>query len=616
MCILESFCFQTLFCFCFTSRREFTYGVNKSRKGYKESKIIECSDSRGPDPVMLDSIWLKAATVGSAWAALEIVLGSFLHNLRVPMTGTVLAACGIAILTASQMIWKEKGLIWRAGVICAVMKSISPSAVIFGPMIGIIAEAFVIQAAVMVLGQNRLGLIVGGMFALLEPVLHRIGSLIVEYGLNIGILYIRLYEFAARSFHVENFSPFDLVFAYILVNILIGAIAVIVGLSIAKQTLVLQKTAVSSSGINTSLRLPTVSKSITYRGVFLILHISVMVVGFIALRTIPAWQSTLLISTYSAFCLWNYPNIRKTFRRPKLWIELLVVGMLASLLLGNLTGKETGWSWRGMETGLQMMVRAVLVVVAFASIGTELRNPRILDWFMKRKLGTLSAAINLAFQALPTMMSALGEQKHVIRHPVKSIAHVLAAGVCWFNELSVPRIGRLRIFIVTGKQGIGKTTHLMELSASLQSMGMRIGGILAPCVLVAGQRVGYDIISITTGERKVLCRADGIQSDLTVGNFHFVRDTIKFGEKVISEDSVSGLEAMFIDEIGPLELSGRGWSSSLTRLFDVFTGIVILSVRPELISQVEAHWKFTSSAIWQADQTTIENMVCAVNKLK
>jgi hypothetical protein len=30
----------------------------------------------------LNSIWLKASVVGSIWASIEIILGSFLHNLR------------------------------------------------------------------------------------------------------------------------------------------------------------------------------------------------------------------------------------------------------------------------------------------------------------------------------------------------------------------------------------------------------------------------------------------------------------------------------------------------------------------------------------------------------
>lgn len=36
--------------------------------------------------------WLLAAIIGSIWASIEIIIGSFLHNLRLPMTGIMLKA--------------------------------------------------------------------------------------------------------------------------------------------------------------------------------------------------------------------------------------------------------------------------------------------------------------------------------------------------------------------------------------------------------------------------------------------------------------------------------------------------------------------------------------------
>jgi len=73
------------------------------------------------------------------------VLGSFLHNLKVPFSGNILTAIGIIILISVSYIWKEKGLFWRAGLICAIMKTMSPSAVIFGPMIAIFSEAMLLE---------------------------------------------------------------------------------------------------------------------------------------------------------------------------------------------------------------------------------------------------------------------------------------------------------------------------------------------------------------------------------------------------------------------------------------------------------------------------------------
>ena len=38
----------------------------------------------------IDEKWIKASIIGTIWAASEIVLGSFLHNLKVPFSGNIL----------------------------------------------------------------------------------------------------------------------------------------------------------------------------------------------------------------------------------------------------------------------------------------------------------------------------------------------------------------------------------------------------------------------------------------------------------------------------------------------------------------------------------------------
>src|SRR5512137_442670 len=90
-------------------------------------------------------VWQRAAVLGSLWAAVEIVVGSFLHNLGVPFAGTVLAAFGVMVMTAGHRASPERGLIWRTALVCALMKSVSPSAVILGPMIGILMEGVLLE---------------------------------------------------------------------------------------------------------------------------------------------------------------------------------------------------------------------------------------------------------------------------------------------------------------------------------------------------------------------------------------------------------------------------------------------------------------------------------------
>ena len=80
----------------------------------------------------LDPLWMRAALLGSIWASSEIILGSFLHNVGIPFTGTLLAAIGTALAVAGSEVWGGRVLLWRSGLVCALMKSVSPSAVILG----------------------------------------------------------------------------------------------------------------------------------------------------------------------------------------------------------------------------------------------------------------------------------------------------------------------------------------------------------------------------------------------------------------------------------------------------------------------------------------------------
>jgi len=55
--------------------------------------------------IQLNSIWLKAAVVGGLWASVEIIIGSFFHNLRIPFAGSILATNGTILAIAFYQIW-------------------------------------------------------------------------------------------------------------------------------------------------------------------------------------------------------------------------------------------------------------------------------------------------------------------------------------------------------------------------------------------------------------------------------------------------------------------------------------------------------------------------------
>ncbi|MDN5297145.1 MAG: hypothetical protein PWQ71_1251, partial [Bacteroidota bacterium] len=162
-----------------------------------------------PTKTTLNEQWIKASIIGSMWASIEIVWGSFLHNLRVPLSGHILTAIGLIILISASYRWKEKGLFWRAGIICALLKTMSPSAVIFGPMIAILCEALLLEASVRLFGKNRIGLIIGAILAMSWNLVQAIISKIIAYGYNLVKLYESIMLYAQKQLHTD----IDLVWA-------------------------------------------------------------------------------------------------------------------------------------------------------------------------------------------------------------------------------------------------------------------------------------------------------------------------------------------------------------------------------------------------------------------
>jgi nucleoside-triphosphatase THEP1 len=552
----------------------------------------------------LTTIWLKAALLGSLWASVEIVLGSFLHNIQFPITGTILAALGMCLSVAGAVMWDRPGLIWRAGAICAVMKSISPSAVILGPMIGIMLEALLLEATTRVFGRNAVGFLVGGALATSMPIVQRIVGIVFTYGTDAARLYVAIVDMATKSLGITSVRPADIILLLLAINVILGAIAVLVGMAAGKRARTLRANESPRPDHDAPSLFGSPDPSQKFSRTLLTVHTLLMPAGFLAINTLTPCASAPLIAVYFAACLFAYPGLRKRFRRPRLWIEFAGVSLLAGMVLGGFQHNNGATQAGGLMIGLQMALRATLVVVAFSAISVELRNPRVISWFMQRGLGQLSSALDVAFEALPIMTRAIGEEKRFLREPLASIARVLATAVRWMEFLETQTGAEPpSVFILTGEQGEGKTKMLLSLIDELRNRGIPVGGIVAPCVMTDGKRMGYDIEDIRTRQRQILCRIDAHDSGITAGPFRFRPEAIAFGRMALSPGHLKGCRVICVDEIGPLELSGKGWGPTMESLFQTRKCCVLLVVRRSLVDHVVERWHIAPLHVWNARDT-------------
>jgi nucleoside-triphosphatase THEP1 len=541
--------------------------------------------------------WTQAALLGSLWAAVEIVLGSFLHNIGMPLTGTVLSALGVCLMVAGSELWRERGIIWRAGVICALMKSVSPSAVIIGPMIGITLEAFLLEGMTRLLGRRAPGYLLGGALATTLPVFQKLIGLVFTYGLDAARLYVALVEFAARALRVTALGPLDILLLWLGSNLILGAVAAHLGTRAGRLARELPDPPSSTQADRTTYSLGAPDPRQRFSLILLALHPLLIVLGFLVIRDLPLHTSAPAIILTAALTFFRYGRIRRLFSRPRPWIEFTLVAVLAGVVLGGLAAGPDAGPWTGVRIGAQMALRALLVVVAFSAISIELRNPVVVRWFLRRGLSPLSSALDVAFQALPAMLHAIGEERTFLRHPMGSVARVLAAARAWQRRTLPP------LFVITGSQGSGKTTFLLALARALQERGIPPGGFAAPVVLERGERAGYDLQDLETGERVPLARRNPAPSHLKAGPFVFFPAGIAFGEQVLESAARKKTGVIALDEIGPLEVAGSGWSRALSALLSSFEGVLLLVVRPDLIGQVTEQWRLKPTEVWKAGET-------------
>ncbi len=88
----------------------------------------------------------------------------------------------------------------------------------------------------------------------------------------------------------------------------------------------------------------------------------------------------------------------------------------------------------GFLVGLEMSLRAVLIVSAFSALSVEIRNPRVINSLMKLGFGNLYAAISLSFNSLPVMLDRSVDLKSFIKKPLHSFSHMINEAELWLES--------------------------------------------------------------------------------------------------------------------------------------------------------------------------------------
>ncbi len=552
----------------------------------------------------LSEKWIKASIVGTIWAASEIVLGSFLHNLKVPFSGNVLTGIGIVILISLGSTWRENGLFWRAGLICAIMKTISPSAVIFGPMIAILSESLLLELSVRLFGRTLLGFALGAVLAMTWNLFQRIINLLIFYGLNIIELYQNLIQMAKKQLQIQSNILWLPLIVLLLVYGFLGFISAIVGIRIGKKLQIQPKKNPADSVTHISSK-PSKRVGFNFRHslIWLSANITLLITALYLLNysSMIYWGSFIFMLSI----VWSvrYQRALRQLSKPGFWLFFVCITMLTAFAFSKVQGER--WQ-EGLLIGLQMNFRAVVVVLGFAVLGTELYNPVIRTFFLSTSFKQLPAALELSFESLPVMIAGIPDFRTVFKNPVAVIYQIVSRGEERLQEIKREMNILPRVYLLSGILGGGKTTFVRTVAEILKTNHRRVGGILSVRLTEKEKTIGYDLLDLSTGQTEKFLRIGDFPGKEKIGRYSIFPQGIRKGQIALENSLKCPLDLIVVDEVGKLELQGDGWADSLHKLVGVTNAILLITVRDGFDQRVIEKWQIAEYQIIHVGVTNPE----------
>jgi nucleoside-triphosphatase len=116
----------------------------------------------------------------------------------------------------------------------------------------------------------------------------------------------------------------------------------------------------------------------------------------------------------------------------------------------------------------------------------------------------------------------------------------------------------MRLALVTGDVGSGKTTVVGRVVALARARGYACAGLWAPAHVVGGKKVGIEVVDLAGGERRLLASVTAEKTGQRMGRYAFDPAVLAWANEVLAKAVAARPELLVVDEVGPLELERGG----------------------------------------------------------
>jgi nucleoside-triphosphatase THEP1 len=154
------------------------------------------------------------------------------------------------------------------------------------------------------------------------------------------------------------------------------------------------------------------------------------------------------------------------------------------------------------------------------------------------------------------------------------------------------------IHLLSGPVQGGKTTYMAEQVDSWKNKGLRVKGFLCPGLMAGGRRAEFSLMNVQTGHKLLMGREEKIAGWVKYRRFYFNPEAFRQGTAWIKEALAEPTDLLLIDEVGPMELEGLGWSELLDSLEQQTSTKQLWVVREELVPEVSRRWHIPEQLVY------------------
>ncbi|HMN17368.1 MAG TPA: nucleoside-triphosphatase [Ignavibacteriaceae bacterium] len=153
-----------------------------------------------------------------------------------------------------------------------------------------------------------------------------------------------------------------------------------------------------------------------------------------------------------------------------------------------------------------------------------------------------------------------------------------------------------RFMLITGEVNSGKSSLVEKIISFLKKNEKSIDGFYSKGIFDGNKKIGYNIVELKSG------KLTQIASATTNKKFQMKQGKYFFNPEVFEDFNKINLRSIetdvfIVDEIGYLELKGKGFYPFVYKLIKHYEGKIILSIRKSILIEMMTKLKLENSKV-------------------